>query len=63
LNPFDLIGLAGIIVVVATLLVFGRTLRGSPAPRQTAAWDDSWPVHGRPMAGLPRIPRSRRDTL
>jgi hypothetical protein len=63
MNPWDLIGLAGIIVVVAILLVFGRSLRGSSAPRRIGAWEDSWPVDGRPMAGLPRIPLSRRDVL
>lgn len=63
MNPWDLIGLAGIIVVVAILLVFGRSLRGSRTPRRTRAWDDSWPVVGQPMAGLPRIPLSRRDVL
>jgi hypothetical protein len=48
LNPWDLIGLTGIIVVVGTLLVFWRSLMDQPAQQRTAAWDDRWPIGERP---------------
>ena len=61
--PWDLIGLAGIIVVFGTLLVFWRSLMDPPAQRRTATWDERRAVGGRPAVRLPRIPLTRRDAL
>jgi hypothetical protein len=63
LNPWDLIGLTGIIVVVGALLVFWRSLMDQPAQQRTAVWDDRWPIGERPAGQLPRIPLTRRDAL
>jgi hypothetical protein len=57
LTPWDVIGLAGIIVVLGTLLVFGRSLRAAPA--RAARWADPWRLDERPVTRLPRIPLRR----